>query len=99
LAKRFTGQYPNSIVVSARTGEGFEAFMAELGKQLRPVREMLELSIPHSQSEVIAQLHEVGQVLERDYDAPEAMFKALIPPSHRAAFEPFIIREDDLAKA
>ena len=99
LAKRFTEQYPNSIVVSAKTGEGFEAFMAELGKQLRPVREMLELSIPHSQSEVIAQLHEVGQVLERDYDAAEAVFKALIPPSHRAAFEPFIIREDDLKKA
>ena len=99
LAKRFTDQYPNSIVVSARTGEGFDAFMAELGKQLRPVREMLELSIPHSQPELIAQLHEVGQVLERDYDAPEAVFKALIPPSHRALFEPFIIRKDDLAKA
>ena len=99
LAKRFTDQYPNSIVVSARSGEGFDAFMSELGKQLRPVREMLELSIPHSQPEVIAQLHEVGQVLERDYDASEALFKALIPPSHRALFEPFIIREDDLAKA
>jgi GTP-binding protein HflX len=98
LAKRFTDLHPNSIVVSARTGEGFEAFMAELGKQLRPVREMLVLSIPHSQSEVIAQLHEVGQVLERDYDAAEAVFKALIPPSHRATFEPFIIREDNLAK-
>ena len=98
LAKRFTDLHPNSIVVSARTGEGFEAFMAELGKQLRPVREMLVLSIPHSQSEVIAQLHEVGQVLERDYDAAEAMFKALIPPSHRATFAPFIIREDNLAK-
>ena len=99
LAKRLTEQYPNSIVVSAKTGEGFEAFTAELGKQLRPVREMLELSIPHSQSEVIAQLHEVGQVLERDYDAAEAVFKVLIPPSHRATFERFIIREDDLAKA
>ena len=99
LAKRFTDQYPNSIVVSARSGEGFDAFMSELGKQLRPVREMLELSIPHSQPEVIAQLHEVGQVLERDYDSAEALFKALIPPSHRAQFEPFIIHEDDLAKA
>ncbi len=99
LAKRFTDQYPNSIVVSARTGEGFDAFMSELGKQLRPVREMLELSIPHSQPELIAQLHEVGQVLERDYDAPEAVFKALIPPSHRALFEPFIIRKDELGKA
>ena len=99
LAKRFTDQYPNSIVVSARTGEGFDAFMSELGKQLRPVREMLEFSIPHSQPELIAQLHEVGQVLERDYDAPAAVFKALIPPSHRALFEPFIIRKDELGKA
>ena len=99
LAKRFTEQYPNSIAVSAKTGEGFEAFMTELGKQLRPVREMLELSIPHSQSELIAQLHEVGQVLERDYDAAEAVFKALIPPSHRATFESYIIGEDNLAKA
>jgi GTP-binding protein HflX len=99
LAKRFTGQYPNSIVVSARTGEGFEAFMAELGKQLRPVRQMLELSIPHSQSDVIARLHEVGQVLERDYNGTKAVFKVLVPPDHRAAFEPFIIREDGLAKA
>jgi GTP-binding protein HflX len=99
LAKRFTDLHPNSIVVSAKTGEGFEAFTAELGKQLRPVREMLELSIPHSQSEVIAQLHEVGQVLERNYDAAEAVFKALIPPSHRATFERFIIRENNLAKA
>lgn len=99
LAKRFTEQYPNSIAVSAKTGEGFEAFMAELGKQLRPVREMLELRIPHSQSELIAQLHEVGQVLERDYDAAEAVFKALIPPSHRATFESYIIREGNLAKA
>jgi len=48
---------------------------------------------------VIAQLHEVGQVLERDYDAAEAVFKVFIPPSHRATFERFIIREDDLAKA
>ena len=32
LAKRFTEQYPNSIAVSAKTGEGFEAFMAELGQ-------------------------------------------------------------------
>ena len=97
LVKRFTDLHPNSIAVSAKTGEGFEAFMAELGKQLRPVREMLLLSIPHSQSEVIAQLHELGQVLERNYDAAEALFKALIPPSHRATFEPFIIREENLA--
>jgi GTP-binding protein HflX len=99
LAKRFTDQYPNSIVVSARTGEGFKAFMAELGKQLRPVRDMLVLGIPHSQSDVIARLHEVGQVLERQYNSNEAVIKALVPPDYRAVFEPFIIQGDSLAKA
>jgi len=99
LAKRYTREYENSIVVSAKTGEGFDAFMAELGKQLRPVRQMVELSIPHSKSNVIARLHEVGQVLERNYDGAEAVFKALIPPNHLAHFESFIIAEDELAKA
>ena len=98
LAKRFTGQYPNSIVVSAKTGEGFEAFMAELGKQLRPVRDLLVLSVPHSQSEVIARVHEVGQVLERDYNGTKAVLKVLVPPDQRAAFEPFIIPEDNPTK-
>ena len=93
LAKRFTGQYPNSIVVSAKTEEGFEEFMAELGKQLRPVRDLLVLSVPHSQSEVIARLHEVGQVLERDYNGTKAVLKVLVPPDQRAAFEPFMIPE------
>ena len=99
LAKRYTTEYENSIVVSAKTREGFDAFMAELGKQLRPVRQMVELSIPHSKSNVIARLHEVGQVLERNYDGAEAVFKALIPPNHLAHFESFIIAEDELAKA
>ncbi|MAE31985.1 MAG: GTPase HflX [Verrucomicrobiales bacterium] len=98
LAKRFTGQYPNSIAVSAKTGEGFVAFMAELGKQLRPVRDLLVLSVPHSQSEVIARVHEVGQVLERDYNGTKAVLKVLVPPDQRAAFEPFIIPEDNPTK-
>ena len=99
LAKRYTSEYENSIVVSAKTREGFDAFMAELGKQLRPVRQMVELSIPHSKSNVIARLHEVGQVMERNYDGAEAVFKALIPPNHLAHFESFITAEDELAKA
>ena len=99
LAKRYTDQYDNSIVVSAKTEEGFEPFMAELGKQLRPVRQMVELTIPHSKSNVISRLHEVGQVLERNYDGAEAVFKALIPPNHIAHFESFITAEDQLAKA
>ena len=95
LSKRFTDQYSNSIAVSAKTGEGFDELMAELGKQLRPIRQMVGISIPHSKSDIIARLHEVGQVLERNYDGDEAMFKALIPPNYLDYFEPYLTIEDD----
>ena len=95
LSKRFTDQYSNSIAVSAKTGEGFDELMAELGKQLRPIRKMVGISIPHSKSDIIARLHEVGQVLERNYDGDEAVFKALIPPNYLDYFEPYLTNEDD----
>ena len=99
LSKRFTDQYSNSIAVSAKTGEGFDELMAELGKQLRPIRQMVGISIPHSKSDIIARLHEVGQVLERNYDGDEAMFKALIPPNYLDYFESYLTDEDDFVNA
>ena len=95
LSKRFTDQYSNSIAVSAKTGEGFDELMAELGKQLRPIRKMVGISIPHSKSDIIARLHEVGQVLERNNDGDEAMFNALIQPNYLDYFEPYLTNEDD----
>ena len=95
LSKRFTDKYSNSIALSAKTGEGFNEFMAELGKQLRPVRQMVELLIPHSKSNVIARLHEIGQVLERNYDGKEAFFKALIPPNHMDYFSSYILNKNN----
>lgn len=99
LSKRFTDQYSNSIAVSAKTGEGFDELMAELSKQLRPIRQMVGISIPHSKSDIIARLHEVGQVLERNYDGDEAMFKALIPPNYLDYFESYLTDEDDFVNA
>ena len=71
--------------------------LAELGSQLRPIREFMELSVPHDQSGVIARLHEVGQVVERDYNGKTARFKARIPPHLHEEFAPFVVRELQVA--
>ena len=89
---RFLEQYPNSVAVSAATGEGFPALSAELGSQLRPSRELVELNVPHTESAVIARLHAVGQVVERDYNSDGARFKARIPLHCHAEFAPFIVQ-------
>jgi GTPase len=83
-------RFPNAVGVSAKTGEGVETLLAELGSLLRPVRELVSLAIPHDQTNIIARLHAVGQVLERDYDGPSARFKARIPPHLRSEFAAFL---------
>lgn len=89
---RFLEQYPNSVALSATTGEGIPALLAQLGSALRPIRDFLELSVPHDCAGVIARLHEVGQVVERNYDGDTARFKARIPPHLRDEFAPFLVR-------
>jgi len=90
---RFLEQYPNSVAVSAATSEGFPALSAELGNQLRPSREFVELNVPHTEPAVIARLYAVGQVVERDYNGDGARFKARIPPHFHAEFAPFIVQD------
>jgi GTP-binding protein HflX len=90
---RSLDQHPNGVAISATTGEGVPALLAELGSQLRPIREFMELSVPHDQAGVIARLHEVGQVVERDYNGATARFKARIPPHLHEEFAPYLVRE------
>jgi GTP-binding protein HflX len=87
---RFLEMHPHAVPVSAVTGEGVPALLSELGTQLRPVRDYLELEVPHDRSSVIARLHEVGQVIERNYKGKTARFKARIPPHHRHEFAAFV---------
>lgn len=99
VLSRFSERHPNSVAISAVTGEGLPTLLAELGSQLRPVRQFMELSVPHNQAGVIARLHEVGQVVERNYNGRVARFKARIPPHLRDEFAPFIVRELQSAHA
>jgi GTP-binding protein HflX len=88
---RFLEKHPHGVPISATTGEGVPALLAELSTQLRPVRELLELRVPHEQAAIIARLHEVGQVVERRYTGKTARLKARIPPHFHHEFAKFIV--------
>jgi len=90
---RLLEQHPHGVAISAEKGEGVQALLAELGTQLRPIREFMELSVPHHETGVIARLHEVGQVIERSYEGTTARFKARIPPYFHDEFAPFVVRQ------
>jgi GTP-binding protein HflX len=93
LLNRYTERFPGSVGVSAKTGEGIPELLVELGAMLRPVREFMELQIPHEAAAVVARLHAVAQVVERNYDGPTARFKARIPPHLRSEFAGYAVSE------
>jgi GTP-binding protein HflX len=94
---RLQEKHPNAVAISAKTGDGLSTLLAEIGTQLRPTREFLELRVPHEQAAVIARLHKVGQVIERRYTGKLAKFKVRIPPQHHEEFAPYIVREAQTA--
>jgi GTP-binding protein HflX len=86
-------KYPHAVCLSARTGEGVDALLAEIGTQLRPIRDFLDLRVPQEKAAVIARLHAVGQVVESRYSGKNARFKVRIPPHLRQEFAPFVVAE------
>jgi GTPase len=90
---RFLERFPNGVAISAESGDGIPLLLAELGAQLRPLREFVELAVPHDEAKVIARLHEVAQVVERKYNGRMARFKARIPPHYHDEFAPYVLRE------
>ena len=93
IVGRYLHEFPRSVAVSAKTGQGIADLLAELGAALRPIREFVELNVPHSNSAAISRLHEVAQVVEREYEGDCARFKARIPPHYHSEFAPFIVKE------
>jgi GTP-binding protein HflX len=85
--------YPQAVGVSALTGDGIAVLLEEINNQVRPIREFVELSVPHEASSVIARLHAVGHVIERDYGGERAWFRARVPPRLHDEFAQFIVRE------
>ncbi len=92
--KQFLERFPNGVGISARTQEGFPELLGQLGSMLRPIREFVELHIPHEEAAVMARLHAVAQVTERDFDGPAAKFKARIPPHLHDEFAKFIVSQE-----
>ncbi|MEI7534257.1 MAG: GTPase HflX [Verrucomicrobiae bacterium] len=84
-------KYPHAVSISAKTGEGIAPLLAELGTQLRPIREFLDLRVPQEKAAVIARIHAVGQVVSSRYSGKNARFKVRIPPHLAEEFAPFVV--------
>jgi len=62
------GLEPDSVFVSARTGEGVEALLEEIGRRLPLPDVELDVLIPYDRGDLVTLAHDRGRVLETHYE-------------------------------
>lgn len=66
--ERIRTTYPDSVVISALTGQGIEELIGALVAEVRRQQVVLRISIPQEHPELVSTVHEIGAVLDRSYD-------------------------------
>src|SRR6187402_3521983 len=62
------GLEPDSVFVSARTGEGVEELLEEVGRRLPEPDVELEIVIPYERGDLVSLAHDRARVLETSYE-------------------------------
>jgi GTP-binding protein HflX len=91
LATIYTKRVPNSVAISARTGEGVSKLVQALENTLSSWRLRLRFRVPANESALIAEIHRVGHVLELRYEGNDALIVAHVPPHLEQKLERYAV--------
>jgi GTP-binding protein HflX len=80
FAKAYRQRFPGSVAISAKTGQGIEQLIEALQSALGAWRLRSRFRVPLSESNLIAEVHRVGHVLELSYEGDYAVILAHVPP-------------------
>jgi GTP-binding protein HflX len=78
---------PDTVAVSAVSGEGIDRLLDEIDRRLRAGRQTVEYDLPSGDGASIAWLHAHGQVLESRSDGDTLHVVVALDPADRARFE------------
>jgi GTP-binding protein HflX len=78
---------PRSLPISALTGEGMEALLAEIDRRLALGRTAVEIKLGHADGALVAWLYKYGEVLDRREDERYCYLKVRLDPADFARFE------------
>ena len=72
---------PHSLVVSARTGAGFEELLSAIELDLPTGLVEVEVLVPYSRGDLMSRAHRTGEVLSETHDEQGTWLKARVPES------------------
>jgi GTP-binding protein HflX len=80
-AGRLVEDHPGAVALSARTGEGIDAFLRTLADRLRALATITELFVPYDRGDVVAEIHREGEVLSSASEDTGVRIRARLEPA------------------
>jgi len=85
---------PRSVVVSARTGEGLPALLAEVERLLPRPASAVRVLRPYARGDLLARAHQEGEVLRVEHTGAGTDLTARVPPGLAAELDRFVVSAD-----
>ena len=96
LANRF----PDSLLVSARTGEGLDGLRSRIAERFAHRFELVELLVPYSEGGRLAELYALGPPIESRADREDGvLIRARLPDRDIRRFAAYLVSETPARKA
>jgi GTP-binding protein HflX len=67
VRRDLVAEFPNSVSISAKTGEGMQDLLRAIKKQVQDLLGMVKALVPYSQSSLIQECYNFGRVLKEEY--------------------------------
>lgn len=89
--RRLSGRHRDAVTVSATTGHGISELLASVDDHLTPVTVDMELLVPYSRGDLLAELHRIGEVLAEAHNDAGTRVKVRLPAADAAAFDAYTV--------
>lgn len=87
---RLRARFPDAVLCSASTAAGIDELLHRLAIELSKLRVEITLRVPFARGDVVARVHDRGDVLKETYDEDATMLVARIAPADLASFAGFL---------
>jgi GTP-binding protein HflX len=85
---------PQSVVVSARTGDGLALLLAEIERLLPQLSCEVNVVVPYSRGDLLARAHQEGEVLRVEHTGAGSQLAARVPRALAAELDRFVVATD-----
>jgi GTPase len=92
VVDRIRRREKHSIVVSARTGEGFDQLELLIARELPRPSVAVDVLLPYDRGDLVSRVHDEGELLEQDHRGDGTWVRALVPAALAGELAPYARR-------